>query len=225
MKKIRLFFTAMLVLLTSAAALAQDVTVTGKVVDSSTGEPVPFASIQLKGTLTGGSTDADGNYSILVHDDAVLIFSSIGYQTQEVEVAGRAAINVNLAPDSEMLDETIVVAFGTTTKEAFTGSATVLKTDDLIKTQSSNVSDALVGKVAGVQFAAASGRPGADQTMYIRGYGSINAEKDPLWIVDGVPYEGDINNINTADIESISVLKDAASNALYGARGAIHVPV
>ena len=220
MKKIRLFFTAMLVLLTSAAALAQDVTVTGKVVDSSTDEPVPFASIQLKGTLTGGSTDADGNYSILVHDDAVLIFSSIGYQTQEVEVAGRAAINVNLAPDSEMLDETIVVAFGTTTKEAFTGSATVLKTDDLIKTQSSNVSDALVGKVAGVQFAAASGRPGADQTMYIRGYGSINAEKDPLWIVDGVPYEGDINNINTADIESISVLKDAASNALYGARGA-----
>ena len=117
MKKVKLFFTAMMVLLASAGAFAQDVTVSGVVTDSSTGEPVPFASIQIKGTLDGGSTDADGNYSILVANDAVLIFSSIGYQSQEIEVGGRQAINVALHPDSELLDETIVVAFGTSTKE------------------------------------------------------------------------------------------------------------
>ena len=220
MKKMKLFFTAMMVLMTSVSLFAQDVTVTGVVRDASTGEPVPFASIQIKGTLTGGSTDADGNYEILVSDDAVLVFTSIGYQAQEIAVDGRPQINVALEPDSEMLDETIVVAFGTTTKEAFTGSAKVLKSDELLKNQTTNVSEALVGKVAGVQFASASGRPGSTQTMYVRGYGSVNAGNSPLWVVDGVPYEGDINNINTADIESISVLKDAASNALYGARGA-----
>ena len=129
MKKMKLFFTAMMVLLASSAAMAQDVTVTGVVRDASTGEPVPFASIQIKGTLSGGSTDADGNYEILVSDDAVLVFTSIGYQAQEIAVDGRPQINVALEPDSEMLDETIVVAFGTTTKEAFTGSAKVLKSD------------------------------------------------------------------------------------------------
>ena len=112
MGKIRFIFS-LLSLLAMTSLYAQDVNVTGTVTDAQTGEPVPFASIQLKGTLTGGSTDADGNYSILVYDDAVLIFSSIGYQTQEVEVAGRPAINVALEPDAEMLDETIVVAFGT----------------------------------------------------------------------------------------------------------------
>ena len=174
MKKMKLFFTAMMVLLASAAAMAQDVTVTGVVRDASTGEPVPFASIQIKGTLSGGSTDADGNYEILVSDDAVLVFTSIGYQAQEIAVDGRPQINVALEPDSEMLDETIVVAFGTTTKEAFTGSAKVLKSDELLKNQTTNVSEALVGKVAGVQFASASGRPGSTQTMYVRGYGSVN---------------------------------------------------
>lgn len=220
MKRIRLFFTVLASLVFPALAFAQDLTVTGVVKDASNDEPVPFASIQIKGTLSGGSTDADGKFSLLVPGDAVLVFTSIGYQAQEIPVSGKADIDVRLVPDSETLDETIVVAFGKTTKEAFTGSAKVLKSDDLIKTQSSNVSDALVGKIAGVQFTSASGRPGATQTLNIRGYGSVNAGKDPLWVIDGVPFEGDINNINTADIESISVLKDAASNALYGARGA-----
>ena len=135
MGKIRFIFS-LLSLLAMTSLYAQDVNVTGTVTDAQTGEPVPFASIQLKGTLTGGSTDADGNYSILVYDDAVLIFSSIGYQTQEVEVAGRPAINVALEPDAEMLDETIVVAFGTSTKESFTGSATVVKSSDIARVQS-----------------------------------------------------------------------------------------
>ncbi|MCM1301030.1 MAG: SusC/RagA family TonB-linked outer membrane protein [Alistipes senegalensis] len=122
--------------------------------------------------------------------------------------------------DTQAIDDVIVVAFGTSKKEAFTGSAKVIKSDELIKTQSSNVQDALVGKIAGVQFSSASGRLGSGQTISIRGIGSFSAGNSPLWVVDGVPFEGDINNINSADIENISVLKDAASNALYGARGA-----
>ena len=220
MKKVKLFFTAMMVLLASAWAIAQDVTVSGVVKDSSTGEPVPFASIQIKGTLDGGSTDADGNDSILVADDAVLIFSSIGYQSQEIEVAGRQAINVALHPDSELLDETIVVAFGTSTKESFTGSAAVVKSSDIAKVQTSDVTRSLEGVVAGVQMTTSSGSLGSSPSIMIRGISSINAGNSPLFIVDGVPYSGDMDNINPNDIESMTVLKDAASNALYGARGA-----
>ena len=187
---------------------------------SSTGEPVPFASIQIKGTLDGGSTDADGNYSILVANDAVLIFSSIGYQSQEIEVGGRQAINVALHPDSELLDETIVVAFGTSTKESFTGSAAVVKSSDIAKVQTSDVTRSLEGVVAGVQMTTSSGSLGSSPSIMIRGISSINAGNSPLFIVDGVPYSGDMDNINPNDIESMTVLKDAASNALYGARGA-----
>ena len=219
MGKIRFIFS-LLSLLAMTSLYAQDVNVTGTVTDAQTGEPVPFASIQLKGTLTGGSTDADGNYSILVYDDAVLIFSSIGYQTQEVEVAGRPAINVALEPDAEMLDETIVVAFGTSTKESFTGSATVVKSSDIARVQSSEPTRALEGMVAGVQMTTSSGSLGSSPSIMIRGISSINAGTAPLYVVDGVPYSGDLDNINPSDIESMTVLKDAASNALYGARGA-----
>ena len=219
MGKIRFIFS-LLSLLAMTSLYAQDVNVTGTVTDAQTGEPVPFASIQLKGTLTGGSTDADGNYSILVYDDAVLIFSYIGYQTQEVEVAGRPAINVALEPDAEMLDETIVVAFGTSTKESFTGSATVVKSSDIARVQSSEPTRALEGMVAGVQMTTSSGSLGSSPSIMIRGISSINAGTAPLYVVDGVPYSGDLDNINPSDIESMTVLKDAASNALYGARGA-----
>ena len=210
----------MLVLLSAGVAAAQDVTVTGKVLDSSTGEPVPFASIQIKGTLSGGSTDADGNYSILVQNDAVLIFSSIGYQALEIAVDGRESVNVTLHPDAEMLDETIVVAFGTSTKEAFTGSATVVNSSDIAKVQASEPTRALEGIVAGVQMTTSSGTLGESPSIMIRGIGSINAGTSPLYVIDGVPYSGDLDNINPNDIESMTVLKDAASNALYGARGA-----
>ena len=149
-----------------------------------------------------------------------IIFSSIGYQSQEIEVGGRASINVSLHPDSEMLDETIVVAFGTSTKESFTGSAAVVKSSDIAKVQASDVTRSLEGVVAGVQMTTSSGSLGTSPKIMIRGVSSINAENDPLFIVDGVPYSGDMNNINPADIESMTVLKDAASNALYGARGA-----
>ena len=209
-----------LAMMMSVAAFAQNITVTGTVTDSSTGEPVPFAAFQLKDTMTGGSTDIDGVYSITVPSDGILVFSSVGYKTTEVAVAGKAIHDVVMAPDTEMLEETIVVAFGTATKESFTGSATVVNSSDISKVQSSDVTRALEGMVAGVQMTTSSGTLGSTPSIVIRGHSSINAGNAPLYVVDGVPYDGDINNLNNADIESMTVLKDAASNALYGARGA-----
>ena len=219
MKKIKLFFLAM-AMLVSSLAYAQELTVTGIVKDSSTGEGVPFASLQLKGTMTGTSTDIDGYYTISVPADGVIIFSSIGYVTLEVPVEGQAQHDVLLDPDSEAIEETIVVAFGTATKESFTGSATVIKSDDIAKVQASDATRALEGVVAGVQMTTTSGTLGSSPSLQIRGASSISAGTQPLYVVDGIPFEGDMNNINSADIESMTVLKDAASNALYGARGA-----
>ena len=198
---------------------AQNRQVSGKVADAE-GKPVAGATVMVDGTSTGTTSNGDGSFTITAPGNGSLVVSFIGYETQKVAIGGKTRINISLKEDAQAIDDVIVVAFGTAKKDAFTGAAKVIKSDDLIKTQSSNVGDALVGKIAGVQFSSASGRPGSGQKIYVRGYGSMNAKNDPLWVVDGVPYEGDINNINAADIESISVLKDAASNALYGSRGA-----
>ena len=219
MRKMKLFFTVLAVLIGSVA-YAQNITVTGSVKDSSTDEFVPFASIQLKGTMTGASTDADGLFTMTVPADGVLVFSSLGYQTLEVPVDGKKTFNVVLDPDTQVLSETIVVAFGTSTKEAFTGSAKVLNEEKLAQSQVSNVTNALAGQVAGVQLVSSSGAPGSTASIRVRGISSVNAGLEPLIIVDGAPFDGDMNNIAPSDIESMTVLKDAASNALYGARGA-----
>ena len=199
-------------------AYAQGQRVTGTVTDE-TGTPVIGAAVVVEGTSRGTTTDITGNYEILASADGNLVFTYLGYKAQTVAVSGRTTIDVVLVTDSEQIEEVVVQAFGTAKKEAFTGSAATLKSDDLAKTQSSNVANALTGKVAGVQTSQGSGL-GSEPTIRIRGIGSINAGNDPLWVVDGVPYEGDKNNINMADVETMTVLKDAASNALYGARGA-----
>ena len=219
MKKIVLFFVA--AVMSAGVAFAQN-TVSGVVTDASTGEPIPFASVQVKGTMTGASSDGEGYYTITAPaQDAVLIFSSVGYVSAEVAVTGKSKLHVSLNPDSVALDETIVIAFGQTTKEAFTGSAAVVKSSDIAKVQSANATRALEGVVAGVQMTTSSGALGASPTIRIRGISSISAGSAPLYVVDGVPYpSGNIDNINPSDIESMTVLKDAASNALYGARGA-----
>ena len=219
MKKLQLFFIA-LTLLFATEAFAQNITVTGFVKDSSNELGVPFASIMVKGTMIGATTDGDGLYSISVPANGTLVFSSIGYKDVEVPIAGQTKHDVIMHPDTEMLEETIVVAFGTATKESFTGSATVVKSEDIAKTQSSDATRALEGVVAGVQMTTASGSLGSSPSIQIRGISSINADTTPLYVVDGVPFPGDMNNLNPADIESMTVLKDAASNALYGARGA-----
>ena len=214
-----MFFTAAALLL-SVFAFAQNITVKGVVTDSSTGEPLSGAAILVKGTPNGVVADNDGNYSISVPANATLGFTTIGFKDAEVAVNGRSVINVALDPDLEMLNETIVVAFGTSTKEAFTGSAKVLDDEALSLSQVTNVTSALAGQVAGVQLVSSNGAPGSNPTIRIRGISSINAGNSPLIVVDGTPYDGDMNNIAPSDIESMTVLKDAASNALYGARGA-----
>lgn len=201
------------------SAFAQQLQVTGTVKDH-TGNPVAGATILVEGSTTGTTSNADGSYSITAPSDATLLVSFIGYQPQQIAVAGKSRIDISLKEDTQSIDDVIVVAFGTAKKEAFTGSATVIKSDDIAKSQQSNVAQALAGKVAGVQLTNSSGQPGAAPDIRIRGFSSLNAGNSPLWIVDGMPYSGDLNNLNPNDIESMTVLKDAASNALYGARGA-----
>lgn len=215
----KLLITLSVALCAGFTGFAQEIEVTGTVTDQS-GLPVIGAAIQIEGVLTGATTDLDGRYSIEVPSDGTLIVSNIGYKQQRVAVNGRSVIDIVMEEDTQLIDEVIVVAFGTAKKDAFTGSATVIKSDDISKTQQANVAQSLAGKVAGVQLANASGQPGSSPQIRIRGFGSLNAGNDPLWVVDGMPYSGDLNNINPSDIESMTVLKDAASNALYGARGA-----
>ncbi len=190
------------------------------VVKGSQGEPIAGATILVEGTSVGTTTNAEGNFEIRAGKKDALVISFIGYNTQRVELNGSAFVEVTLKEDTQAIENVVVVAFGTAKKEAFTGSATVVKSDDIAKVQNTSVTRALEGKVAGVQMTTASGDLGSKPQLVIRGFSSISAGTDPLIVVDGVPYPGDLNNINTNDIESMTVLKDAASNALYGARGA-----
>ena len=224
MKKFKVLFTAMVWVLATIAVSAQNVVVSGSVKDED-GAAVVGANVVLKGSSTVYTmTDVAGGFRLSVPSDGILVVNSLGYQTAEVPVAGRRTVDIVLASDSQLLDETIVVAFGTTTKEAFTGSATVIKSDELLKRQTTNVTNALVGNVAGLQIRGASGAPGAGSgSINIRGISSIYAGTDPLVIVDGAPYSASLSNIPQSDIESVTVLKDAASAALYGARGAAGV--
>lgn len=201
--------------------MAQNVQITGTVTSSEDGQPLPGASVFVKGTNTGTTTDFNGKYSLSVPVNAqTLVFNFIGLKTMEVSVAGRTTIDVAMEKVTQTLDEVIVVAYGTVKKTSYTGSASVVNANDIEKRQTSNVAKVLEGQVAGVQVTAASGQPGSAVSIHIRGIGSINASSEPLYVVDGMPYEGNLNTLNPNDIESMTVQKDAASNALYGSRGA-----
>ena len=199
---------------------AQTQKVTGVVISEEDGQPVVGASVLVKGTTQGTITDVDGNFNLsnVPSSAKTLQISYIGMQTQEVAI--KPKLKIVLKSDTEVLDEVIVTAYGTSTKGTFTGSASVMKADKIEKRQVSNVSNALAGAVAGVQILSDNGQPGESAKVRIRGVGSINAGMEPLYVVDGVPYDGDLSSINSADIETMTVLKDAASTALYGARGA-----
>ena len=203
-------------------ATAQTATITGKVYSEADGEPVFGASVFVIGTTVGASTDIDGNFTIenVPATATTLRVSYVGMTTQEVHILRDKPMKVMLVEDGVSLDEVMVVAYGTAKKSAFTGSATVVKSEEIGKVQVTNPVAALSGKMAGVQLHAASGQPGSSPSIRIRGISSINAGNDPLIILDGAPYDGSLNDISTQDIESMTVLKDAASNALYGARGA-----
>ena len=219
MKKAKLFFSALLMLV-SVAVLAQNVTVKGTIKDATTGEAVPFAGIQIKGTSTGTVSDSNGAFTLSVPSNGSLIFTSIGYHSAEVAVAGRTSLEIGLQPDTEALEDAVVVAFGTKRKQDLVGSVTSVKSEILKNTQAASVTSALEGAVAGLQVVTSTGQPGADADIYVRGIGSLSASNAALIVVDGVPYNGSISNINPQDIESISVSKDAVSNSLYGSRAA-----
>lgn len=219
MKKLFLLLTA--VLITAACAMAQSKVVSGTVVSAADDEPLAGATVMPIGGGQGTSTDIDGNFSLTVPDKVnELNVSYVGFNTRKVAVSS-GKMTIKLESSENIIDEVMVVAYGTAKKSAFTGSATVISNDAIEKTQVTNVLDALSGKVAGLQLSNASGAPGSSSpTIRIRGFSSMNAGNSPLVIVDGTPYSNDINTLNTNDIESMTVLKDAASNALYGARGA-----
>lgn len=213
-----LTFLAIVVSATLWAAVQQEIRISGTVI--SDGEPLPGVSVQIKGETTGTITDMDGKYSISTPSDAILVYRFVGLKTVEQPVNGRNMINVTLESDSKELDEVMVVAYATAKKYSFTGAASTVKGDEIAKLQVASVSRALEGTVSGVQASAASGQPGTDAEVRIRGIGSINASSAPLYVVDGVPFDGSVNSINPDDIASMTVLKDAASAALYGSRGA-----
>ena len=200
--------------------------VTGKVTASDDGSPLPYATISIKGTTTGAYTDDDGNYTITVDPNGVLVFSTVGFVTQEIHVNNRSVINVALAPDAIALEETIVVAYGTAKKGTYTGSASVVKKEALKDAPSVSFENALNGKVAGLQVTTGSGQAGSTSSIRVRGIGSMNASNEPLYVIDGVPVSsGDsgqmsdyiytsnnvMSTLNPNDIESITVLKDAAA--------------
>lgn len=202
----------------SVFAFSQNTLVKGKVTDEN-GDPLIGVTIVLKGTTNGVITDVDGFYSIDANKTQILRFSFLGYETKDVEVSSNK-FNIALSPDSKQLDDVIVVAYGTASKAGFTGSASTVKKEDIAKSQVSSVSRLLQGVASGVQSIASSGQPGSDANVFIRGIGSVNASSTPLYIVDGAPFDGALNSINPADIESINVLKDAASTSIYGSRAA-----
>lgn len=210
---------SLLFLLMVATTMWAQQLVKGTVVDGS-GEPLIGVSVQEVGTQNGVVTDMNGTYAIKVKPGSVLQFTYVGFLPQKVKVDNRQNVKIVMKDDSHTTDEVVVVAFGKMKREAFTGSAGVMDSKSLEQVQVTNPAQALAGRVAGVQLNNSSSQIGSSPQITIRGVGSISSDTQPLIILDGMPYDGNLNTINSADIESMTVLKDAASNALYGARGA-----
>ena len=199
-------------------SFAQQITISGKVTDG-TG-PLPGVSVVIKGTTNGTETDFDGKYSITASSGDILIFRYLGYLSINKTIESSNLIDVSMKEDANILDEIVIVGYGTTTKKSFTGTASVVSSENIDAKAVSNVAQALIGEVSGVSVTRTDGRPGSSATIRIRGFASIQGNSAPLYVVDGVPFSGDINAINPNDIESTTILKDASATAIYGARGA-----
>jgi TonB-linked SusC/RagA family outer membrane protein len=198
---------------------AQETTLKGVVTSADDGQPLPGVTIAIKGTTTGTITDFDGNYVLSAPTGVVLIYSFVGMVSQELEYNGQAEMNVVLETETLGLDEVIVIGYGTQKKSVVTAAISSVSAEELEKSSPTRIEDALKGKVSGVQITQSSGQPGSDSKVRIRGIGTIN-NSEPLYIVDGMAVDGGINYLNPSDISSVEVLKDAASAAIYGTRGA-----
>lgn len=200
-------------------SVAQNITVKGIVKDNF-GEPVIGANVTEKGTTNGMITDLDGNFSLTVQKNATLVISYIGYITQEIAVKGNANLNITLKEDSKALEEVVVIGYGTARKSDVTGSIASVGGDKLREMPATNITYALQNRIAGVDMAQTSSQPGATMQIRIRGTRSLTASNDPLVVLDGIPFMGNLSDINPGDIKSMDILKDASSTAIYGSRGA-----
>lgn len=201
---------------------AQDRTITGLVSDESTGDPVVGATVRIEGTTIGTITDINGNFSIrITSEEDVLSFSFIGYKSQSETVGDRTEINIALSLDLTQIDEVVVVGYGVQKRDDLTGSISVVDVDEMTSANFNSFDKALQGRAAGVHITSVSGRPGERAAVKIRGIGSISMGTEPLYVIDGVPSDGDaMITLNPSDVESLQVLKDASATAIYGARGA-----
>ena len=202
-------------------AIAQERTITGTVTSSDDKLPIPGVSVRIKNTTKGTVSDSNGKYSITANSNATLVFSSIGYETVEFSAGNKAVINAALTTDSKSLDEVVIqVPYGTVKKTAFTGSESTVGASSLQKQQVTSITRALEGLVPGLVATNGGGQPGSGSTIRVRGVGSVNANSSPLYVLNGTPYNGSIEALSMDDIETVTVLKDAAAAALFGSRGA-----
>lgn len=210
------------------ATLMAQSTASGTVTDKANAMPLPGVNVIIKGTSRGTTTDFDGNYSIDISEGEILIFSYVGYTTKEIEFTGQTTINVSIEEDAALLDEVVLVGYGSVRKEDVTGAVDLLKAEDFNQGPLVSAQQLISGKIAGVSVTSASGAPGDGQTILIRGNGSLSLSSSPLIVLDGIPLDNGgvggsrnpLNIINPNDIESMTVLKDASATAIYGSRAA-----
>lgn len=208
-------------LMYSLCIYAQERSVSGKITDQQDGSPLAGVSVTIKGTSTGTVTAADGTFRVTINSDAsAIVFSHLNYESREVPIGNRSTFNVTLVSTTYAMSEVVVVAYGTQKRESITGSVSKIGAKQLESRLTTNISQALAGAAPGISATSGNGQPGSSAALRIRGFGSVNASSSPLYVVDGFPYGGYIGDINTSDIESITLLKDASSTALYGSRAA-----
>ena len=211
-----------MVFLIGYQVMAQEVMVKGRVVDAVDGSPLIGVNVKVEGTGMGTITDAAGNFSVNIPQGKnSLEFSCVGYANQKIDLkSGQRQLDVFMREDSELLNEVVVIGYGGAKKSDLTGAVSVLESSDLLDANPLSVSQGLQGKIAGVNVTQTDGAPGAGMNILIRGINSFSTSTEPLYVVDGVPFDGSISLINPSDIESLTVLKDASSTAIYGSRGA-----
>lgn len=212
-------FIACFLLLCTLFVQAQTITVKGRVTNE-LGQPVSNASVTVKGTSTGVTTNEQGFYQISAPSNGTLVISSVGFGTIELDIKGRSTVNANLSTAANSMEQVVVIGYGTQRKEAVTGSVSSMKGDVLREVPSSNITQALQGRLPGVEISQTSTQPGATMQIRIRGTRSLTGSNDPLIVLDGIPFAGSIGDINPNDVQSIDILKDASATAIYGSRGA-----